>query len=890
MVSVSCGACGASAADGSRFCASCGQPLVARADERRVVTVLFADLVGFTTMAEARDPEQVKNLVDRCFERLAADIADFGGRVDKVVGDAILALFGAPVAHEDDAERAVRAGLRMQETLADVGRRGRASAGCGCGSASTPARCSSAACGPAATGRRWATSSTPPAACRPWPSPAPSWSGPRPTRPPPGSSATRPLGALAAKGRVAPVEAWVAEEAVAPPGRRTRRLDVPLVGRDEERTILDSLVGRGRAPPPRRHRRRGRRGRHGQDPPRRGGRRPRRGGLRRGGARGRVRPLRRGQRLVAGRRRPAQRASERRWAPSAENARRACIDRVRLALPDAAEAEIERVAEGLLHLLGEPSALEGIDPSRAREEVTRSLVTYVEGWARPAARDRGAVRPALGRRRRARARRRAGRARRATCPSCCSPRPGPACWSGGTRRSARSNHVVLHLDPLDRDAASELLDHLVCDVPDELRELVLDRSGGNPFFLEELASLLGEGGGRTGVPHTLRGLVAARLDTLLAARAGGDRRRRHPRSALPRHGDPPHGREGLGHVGHGDRPGAGRARRQGPARRRRRLLHVPLRPRAGGRLRHAHQGGPHQGPLRRGQLDRAAPLRQRRRPRSGGPPLRHRRHAGQRAGHRRRRPRRPRPAGRRRARARRSRPPRPTSSTSWCAGWPPRRSSSPTPVRPRRAHPGRLPAGPGQGGVRPARPRRGRASTSTDAQLAAERAGDPLLLADVHAVQGELEQKRGDLDAAVALLSEAVEVFRSAGELRRMAEALLPLGQTHIFAGNDDAAGVALRRGARRLPVPRRPPGRGLGACRAWPGWPTPPGASARPTPAARSRSPSSRSWATEVGSRGPSACTPTCATTRPGSTRPRRWPIASSTTPRSGPIRGPWA
>src|SRR5690606_13125602 len=76
------------------------------------------DLVGYTALSEARDPEQVKNIVDTTFERLVADIDAFGGRVDKIIGDAIVALFGAPVAHEDDAERAVRAALRMQETLA----------------------------------------------------------------------------------------------------------------------------------------------------------------------------------------------------------------------------------------------------------------------------------------------------------------------------------------------------------------------------------------------------------------------------------------------------------------------------------------------------------------------------------------------------------------------------------------------------------------------------------------------------------------------------------------------------------------------------------------------------------------------------------------------------
>jgi len=77
-------------------------------EERRVVTVLFADLVGYTSLAEHLDPERVKRLVEACFERLVADIELFGGRVDKLLGDAIVALFGAPVAHEDDAERAVR--------------------------------------------------------------------------------------------------------------------------------------------------------------------------------------------------------------------------------------------------------------------------------------------------------------------------------------------------------------------------------------------------------------------------------------------------------------------------------------------------------------------------------------------------------------------------------------------------------------------------------------------------------------------------------------------------------------------------------------------------------------------------------------------------------------
>ncbi len=117
---VACATCSHPVPAGARFCPSCGTA-VAKADvaleERRIVTVLFADLVGYTALAEHLDPEKVKRLVESCFERLVADIDRFGGRVDKLLGDAIVALFGAPVAHEDDAERAVRAALRMQGTL-----------------------------------------------------------------------------------------------------------------------------------------------------------------------------------------------------------------------------------------------------------------------------------------------------------------------------------------------------------------------------------------------------------------------------------------------------------------------------------------------------------------------------------------------------------------------------------------------------------------------------------------------------------------------------------------------------------------------------------------------------------------------------------------------------
>jgi len=85
--------------------------------ERRPVAVLFVDIVGFTAMTERLDPETVTDAVNEIFRLLGEAVAAFGGHVDKVIGDNLMALFGAPVAHEDDAQRAVRAALAMQRTM-----------------------------------------------------------------------------------------------------------------------------------------------------------------------------------------------------------------------------------------------------------------------------------------------------------------------------------------------------------------------------------------------------------------------------------------------------------------------------------------------------------------------------------------------------------------------------------------------------------------------------------------------------------------------------------------------------------------------------------------------------------------------------------------------------
>jgi class 3 adenylate cyclase len=112
---IACPACGASAPAEARFCPSCGGRLLGGTDERRVVTVLFADIVGSTRLVEVLDPEAARGLLRETFRLLAAEIRRYGGTLEKYVGDAVLAVFGYPSGHDDDADRAVRAALAIRE-------------------------------------------------------------------------------------------------------------------------------------------------------------------------------------------------------------------------------------------------------------------------------------------------------------------------------------------------------------------------------------------------------------------------------------------------------------------------------------------------------------------------------------------------------------------------------------------------------------------------------------------------------------------------------------------------------------------------------------------------------------------------------------------------------
>jgi class 3 adenylate cyclase/tetratricopeptide (TPR) repeat protein len=114
-----CPSCSVENPPSARFCMACGAPLEtaepSAREERKVVTVLFADLVGFTARAERLDPEDVRAVLAPYHAHLRSELERFGGTVEKFIGDAVMALFGAPVAHEDDPERAVRAALDIRD-------------------------------------------------------------------------------------------------------------------------------------------------------------------------------------------------------------------------------------------------------------------------------------------------------------------------------------------------------------------------------------------------------------------------------------------------------------------------------------------------------------------------------------------------------------------------------------------------------------------------------------------------------------------------------------------------------------------------------------------------------------------------------------------------------
>ncbi len=518
---ISCPSCGANAPDGARFCPECGQSLILRPDERRLVTVLMADIVGFTSLSERADPERVKNLVDRCFQRLVADVVAFGGHLDKIVGDQLVAQFGAPVAHEDDAERAVRCALAMQQTLVEftteTGSRFDLRIGINTGEVLVGAM--------RAGGDATVMGDVVNIASRLQTSAQPGQVVVGPITYGATQTCVRyePLGALTVKNRSEPIEAWIAVEATLPPGRRRRKVKrASLVGRQAEMGVLrhsfrialrgrahlievygDAGVGKSRLATEFAHE---------------------------------VKQSH-GALVVGGQCVPYGDANI--WGPIAEAIRAACgldretsmvehRDKVLAAVAYALDlsighAEVDRVADGLAFLT-DGFTRSGVDPTRARDEAWRAVGRYFEGHAlrRPvvigisdihwadAELCEGLERLLV---------------RLRSLPFMLMTTARPDFVGEWQLEPGRHNRIVLHLEGLDGEAAAELVRELLgADVDHDVVSFLLERSGGNPFFVEELVSLVLESAGDGEVqltsevvhslPATLHGLVAARLDTL----------------------------------------------------------------------------------------------------------------------------------------------------------------------------------------------------------------------------------------------------------------------------------------------------------------------------------------------------------------------------------------
>ena len=201
-----------------------------------MVTVLFADLVGFTPFAEERDAEEVRDTLSRYFELASEVIGRYGGTVEKFIGDAVMAVWGAPTAHEDDAERAVRAGLELVDAVRAIGPSLRARAGILTGEAAVTL---------GATNQGMVVGDLVNTAARLQSVALPGTvlAGEATMRTASAAIAFEPAGELTLKGKAAPVPAWRALRIVAQVGGRNRSdmLEAPFVGRDEELRLLKDL-------------------------------------------------------------------------------------------------------------------------------------------------------------------------------------------------------------------------------------------------------------------------------------------------------------------------------------------------------------------------------------------------------------------------------------------------------------------------------------------------------------------------------------------------------------------------------------------------------------------------------------------------------------------------
>jgi len=242
-----CPQCGRENPDGFKFCGSCGAPLVAaeQREVRKTVTVVFCDVTGSTALGEQLDPESLRRVMGRYFDEMRMVVVAHEGTVEKFIGDAVMAVFGIPVLHEDDALRAVRAAEEMREKLGELNEELERDWGVRI-QVRTGVNTGEVVAGDASSGQRFATGDTVNVAKR-FEEAAPAGEillGDSTYRLVRDAVEVEPVAPLELKGKVEPISAYrlVKVEAGAP--GRARRLDSPMVGRERERAVLHQAYQR----------------------------------------------------------------------------------------------------------------------------------------------------------------------------------------------------------------------------------------------------------------------------------------------------------------------------------------------------------------------------------------------------------------------------------------------------------------------------------------------------------------------------------------------------------------------------------------------------------------------------------------------------------------------
>jgi class 3 adenylate cyclase len=504
---LTCAQCGQENPGGARFCNACGSALVEPGhvgEERRLVSVLFVDLVGFTSRSEKLDPEDVRAFLVPYYERVRGELESHGGRVEKFVGDAVMGVFGAPVTYGDDAERAVRAAFAVRDWAEQEGLQLRVAVNTGeaiVALNASPERGETFVAGDVVNTAARLQSASPVGAVLVGEE---TYIGTR------GSIEYRPAQPIVAKGKEAPVQAWLALRATAAIGERPAA-QVPMIGRERELGVLtgvwERVVDEGRShfvtvfgP----------------------------AGIGKSRIALELAQLVAGQggRVIRGRSTPYGASSP--YGAFAQQVKQTA--RI-FDSDDAADAR-EKLADAVASLAGPAAAEEhapnlavllGLDDEREaadREQLFFSARVLVESlalhgptllvfedihWADASlldlletfgarVRDVPVLFLALAR------------------PELLGERPG---WGGGLPA-----YNALQLEPLANAAGRELATELLGRVEATVRaEQVAETAEGNPLFIEELARCLGErqATGLDELPTSIRAIIAARLDALPAA-------------------------------------------------------------------------------------------------------------------------------------------------------------------------------------------------------------------------------------------------------------------------------------------------------------------------------------------------------------------------------------